>query len=225
MGASTNVTSANKNRWPTYWRCQALACWQPCRGLPCSDPDQSAESRGGKPDSQTPDPFFRQMLRRENGWWTDQNQPESVAGQQHRNRRTAPHGPQMSWPPNNADGSLCSWRAPSRPASHNRLASPQVIDRFIGHPFESSRAYTPSAARPAAGSRGERTIPSFFIRLRSVFGCITRTRAAPFGPSMIQAVSSRTFRMCAVQPLQASRIFAPLRIESHLVRDQECPVR
>ena len=25
MGASTNVTSANKYRWPTYWRCQALA--------------------------------------------------------------------------------------------------------------------------------------------------------------------------------------------------------
>jgi hypothetical protein len=62
---------------------------QPRRGLPGGHRDQAVESRGGQPDSQTPDPLSWQARRGENGRRTHQNQPKSVTGQQHGERRTA----------------------------------------------------------------------------------------------------------------------------------------
>ena len=63
---------------------------------------------------------------------------------------------------------------------------------------EPARGYVGGAepVRPSlATERGARTMPSFFIRLRSVLGCRPRIVAAPRGPSMTQADCSRAARM------------------------------
>src|SRR5262249_32923730 len=54
------------------------------------------------------------------------------------------------------------------------------------------------------GSWGGRRKPSFFIRLRSVFGCRPRILAAPRGPSTTHPVWPRTLWMCSLSV--ASRV-------------------
>src|SRR5260370_39316080 len=78
------------------------------------------------------------------------------------------------------------------------MPHPRPGCRTTSRRSECSRGYVGGAepVGPAlALERGARTMPSFFMRLRSVLGWRPKTFAAPHGPSITQPDFSRAVRM------------------------------
>jgi hypothetical protein len=61
---------------------------KPRNRLPHRETGQSAKSRRGDGNSQTPNPLSGQTQGRNDGWWTEQREPKPVASQQHGERWT-----------------------------------------------------------------------------------------------------------------------------------------
>ena len=73
-----------------------------------------------------------------------------------------------------------------------------------------------------AGFSDARSIPSFFMRLRSVLGCRSRIFAAPRSPSITQSVFCRTLWMCRLSTCSSDEESPDRIVRLVMVQAQVC---